>query len=342
MSTVNLYDILRVPSDCSQEDIKKAHKKLAKKYYPDKPGGDSEMYQLVTDAYKILYDKKSRQEYDEIFALSKQSDADHYDLKAQSTSYLKSQKTENQTKSKAELQKDFHRAFEEMDRKHNFKRNDDAKKIDNNVADNMLKDLRLVRQQEDIENIHEELFDKSRLNIKKFNAAFDSLYKSHNELIPHQGNPDPWNATHGVDSNYSAIDSYETLYAEGDDKNFSTAYSNIKLEANNNKGKMDLTKEEIEDLPDAEYTDKHKAIEPDYEKTLEEKLKSREMDTEKFKKLDPNKDFINDPTCGGYGIFSGVKNLTDSNNLLLENKEDIKARYNKLLQLRSAEDGNNA
>ncbi len=330
MSTVNLYDILNLSQDCTQDDIKKAHKKLAKKYHPDKKGGDTEMYQLITDAYNILSTTKSRADYDEIYALSKQAESDHYQLKTQALDYLKAQKTEtNVAKSKKELEKDFKKSFEEMDRKHQYKRDNDGKTISGKEVDKMLKDLELVRQQEDIENIHEKLFDHDRINIKKFNAAFDAMYKKHNELIPHTGNPDPWNSAQGVDSSYSNINSYEDLYVENDDT-FSTAYTSLKLEADKSTNKV-LDKESVAKLSGAEYTDRHNFIEDDYNKIIEEKLKERNAST---KKLDDRSvaEFDTDPTCGGYGIFSNIKNI---NSLSWDDNEDIKTKYNKLLEMRN-------
>lgn len=53
----------------SQEEIKKAFRRLAKKYHPDVRGGDKaaeERFKRVSEAHEVLGDKKRRQEYDEL------------------------------------------------------------------------------------------------------------------------------------------------------------------------------------------------------------------------------------------------------------------------------------
>lgn len=63
MSQKDYYDILGVPKDASQEDIKKAFYKLAHKYHPDK-GGDAEKFKEINEAYQVLSDPEKRAQYD--------------------------------------------------------------------------------------------------------------------------------------------------------------------------------------------------------------------------------------------------------------------------------------
>lgn len=68
----NLYDILGVSKDATEQQISKAYKKLAVKYHPDKQVGKSdqekkeaeEKFKEATKAYEILTDKDKRQKYD--------------------------------------------------------------------------------------------------------------------------------------------------------------------------------------------------------------------------------------------------------------------------------------
>lgn len=59
----NYYDILGVDKKATKDDVKKAFRKLAQKYHPDK-GGDEAKFKEITEAYSVLSDEKRRREYD--------------------------------------------------------------------------------------------------------------------------------------------------------------------------------------------------------------------------------------------------------------------------------------
>eukprot|EP00300_Choanocystis_sp_HF-7_P037328 c53420_g1_i1.p1 GENE.c53420_g1_i1~~c53420_g1_i1.p1 ORF type:complete len:356 (+),score=67.05 c53420_g1_i1:53-1120(+) len=67
MSKRDLYDILAVSKDATETDIKKAYKKQALKYHPDrsKEPNATEMFKQVAEAYEILSDPEKRQIYDQ-------------------------------------------------------------------------------------------------------------------------------------------------------------------------------------------------------------------------------------------------------------------------------------
>jgi len=58
------YKILGVEKSASQDDIKKAFRKLASQHHPDKKGGDEAKFKEVSEAYSVLSDQKKRAEYD--------------------------------------------------------------------------------------------------------------------------------------------------------------------------------------------------------------------------------------------------------------------------------------
>ena len=69
------YDILGVNKDASDDEIKKAYRKLAHKYHPDKAGGDAEKFKEINAAYQVLSDKSKRQQYDQFGSGFEQSGA---------------------------------------------------------------------------------------------------------------------------------------------------------------------------------------------------------------------------------------------------------------------------
>jgi molecular chaperone DnaJ len=59
------YETLGVAKTATQEEIKKAYRKLAHKHHPDKKGGDEEQFKKVSEAYETLSDKQKRAQYDQ-------------------------------------------------------------------------------------------------------------------------------------------------------------------------------------------------------------------------------------------------------------------------------------
>ena len=60
------YKILGVNKSASEEEIKKAFRKLAHEYHPDKKGGNEAKFKEVSEAYSVLGDKNKRAQYDAV------------------------------------------------------------------------------------------------------------------------------------------------------------------------------------------------------------------------------------------------------------------------------------
>ena len=58
------YSILGIQKSASEEEIKKAYRKLAHQYHPDKAGGNEAKFKEINEAYQVLSDKNKRAQYD--------------------------------------------------------------------------------------------------------------------------------------------------------------------------------------------------------------------------------------------------------------------------------------
>ena len=62
------YEVLGVDKNASEDDIKRAYRKLAIKYHPDRNPGDKvaeEKFKEAAEAYDVLHDPQKRQQYDQ-------------------------------------------------------------------------------------------------------------------------------------------------------------------------------------------------------------------------------------------------------------------------------------
>lgn len=61
----NYYEILGVNKNASSDEIKKAYRKLAHKYHPDKGAGNEPKFKEVNEAYQVLSDSQKKSQYDQ-------------------------------------------------------------------------------------------------------------------------------------------------------------------------------------------------------------------------------------------------------------------------------------
>ena len=87
MAYIDYYKILGVDKSASQDDVKKAYKKLARKYHPDLNPNDPDAhrkFQEINEANEVLSDPEKRKKYDQYGENWKNAD----EFEAQQQQYL--------------------------------------------------------------------------------------------------------------------------------------------------------------------------------------------------------------------------------------------------------------
>ena len=71
---INYYEVLGVPREASQAEIRNAYRNLAKERHPDHPGGSAEEFSLLQEANAVLSDPNRRRQHDEALDLAHAAD----------------------------------------------------------------------------------------------------------------------------------------------------------------------------------------------------------------------------------------------------------------------------
>jgi curved DNA-binding protein CbpA len=324
---INLYDVLGVDKNASRQLIKEAYGKLVKIYHPDK-GGDAEIFELITNAFNILSNQNSRSEYDDLTKLTKQSSSDFSALKRAADDFFKIQNLteEEYNEQKQNAKSNFLKENENMDRKHNFNPKD-ANFLDKEIANKRMRDLEMMREQDEIELTHDKLFDGVDFNLAKFNAVFDAMHKRNDELVPHTGNPSAFNDA--TDLNFSSYNNYDTLY---DETEYIGDNTNASINLNNKKSNKKITKNDIKNIQSVDYVKGHNKKDANYNKALEDLMKEREIEDTKYNDRS-FADFDTNSNMGGYGIFNEV-GITGKELDWIDDVDNMQHKYDKLLELR--------
>jgi molecular chaperone DnaJ len=71
---INYYEVLGVPREASQAEIRNAYRHLAKERHPDHPGGSAEEFSRLQEANAVLSDPDRRRQHDEAIDLAHAAD----------------------------------------------------------------------------------------------------------------------------------------------------------------------------------------------------------------------------------------------------------------------------
>jgi len=335
---LDLYHILGLTVDVCKEEkcdelIKAAYVKKARQCHPDKNKGRADMkelFELITGAYDILKDKKQREEYNHKLSLEKQSSNDFHKLKKGAEEYMESL---GEYKEPSGAQKiSFKEQMLALDSKHGFVA-DEMNPINSKLAKKKFTDLAAQRSAQDRDLLPEKLFADGKIDLKKFNAAFDLVHKKpEDSMIPHNGIPSAWNDM-GTVASYSNFDNLDNLYVE-DSNRFDTARQNYSSLDFGSTYKP-ITKDQIKGLSGADYVTGHNNIDDNYYADMKSKLAERKSMSTQFDNLKYN-DFKRDDTAG-YGIFDQLGFKFDDRLTLDVEDDDISKKFEKLMAERNAE-----
>ncbi len=200
ISDLDLYEILDISNECSESKLKKSYKKLVLRYHPDRPGGDSDAFELVNLAYNILKNSKTRKVYNK-----KRNDY----LESRDFSCLKYDKIDmpvNIPTTKDDAKKNFIELEKELNIKHNF----DSSETDVISTSELKKRMdKLQFSRNNFEEDNKKNIKKVHLNKYDFNEMFineSSIENQNTEIIAFNGND---NAL----INYTSIDN-NNLYSD--------------------------------------------------------------------------------------------------------------------------------
>lgn len=112
MKSIDYYKILGVSKDATDEEIKKAYHKLAKKYHPDENKNhevDSEMFKLINEAYTVLSNKSSRDSYNSSYSEETNNNEESFEdsLNANFEEFIKRRTFQNKIEKEEETVNDL-------------------------------------------------------------------------------------------------------------------------------------------------------------------------------------------------------------------------------------------
>lgn len=159
---IDLYEILDIDMEAKNSEIKSAYLKLAKIHHPDH-GGNSEMFEKITKAYEILYNRESRKEYDLYYLKKSMNEFSGDDLSRLKSDYTNFVNANTVPISKEKLDEIYSDIFKDRDK---FK----EELLESDEFNKRINDINVER-----ENVDIDCFDDKFVNlINELNKNSDS------------------------------------------------------------------------------------------------------------------------------------------------------------------------
>lgn len=189
----NLYEILNIPSDSTENKIKKAFIKLVKTFHPDKNSElEEDIYHHIILSNQILLNKDSRMKYDA-----------YLEEKIETFNELKTKFNKNDISVKVD-KNEFNNKITKLNNKHGYN-----VALNNDSTIDKFNNIKIIRNKESI--IEKEKID----NIDDFNNKF-SNYKEEgkfkNQIIEYNKNTE---LSTFDNTSYVNLHNLETLYMDG-------------------------------------------------------------------------------------------------------------------------------
>lgn len=301
---IDVYGLIGVKEDDSQDYVKKKCNEKLAKYHPSKinalltkfSGSERdaerekllEQYSLIKQAYNILREPEKRQYYD----LQKKTMESKNFVKQKSSfeEYIKLQESEINETSKKNAENSFKIGFLDMDKKHGFRRNDlDDEALTTEDFHKKMQDMELSRKalDDELSTKQQNMFDGRTFNPLDFNKAWEKKKRNDDRKKGNENSDksmtlwDGLSASNdfgvGGSSDYVGLDSdYGDLYTKS---NYNTSQFASKLDdISENNDDASINSDDI----DVSYVTEHNKDNADVNKRFDDYLKSREMDDEYY------------------------------------------------------------
>lgn len=288
---IDYYDILGIEDKTMpSSEIKKRYNKLVAKYHPDKSkDADPQIFSLIQQAWNCLGNDEKRNIYDNKKNMEKNSKKNsHHSLKKKFENYQELKNTEkisDSDRKKNELA--FNSFADEMNKKMSsgkIKYDDNA--MTHDETNSRFNNLVLEREQQEIEFSQNRIFSEgSKFNdstLQTFNKIFDE-YKQKNDknniVQSKGGKPSAWNISAVGENSFTSLD---TLNGDDNAEIYGSNYSSLDCFGCENR--LDMNNIDVNTYGGASYVTGHNTRDENFHKTMETKLRERELETKDFEK----------------------------------------------------------